>query len=290
MRKGIILAGGAGTRLYPITKVISKQLLPLYDKPMIYYPLSTLMAANIRELLLISTPRDILMFEKLLGNGQQWGLQIEYAVQEKPEGLAQALLIAETFVKDAGIALILGDNIFFGHELPKLLAVADKETKGGTIFAYHVHDPERYGVVEFNKNNQALTLEEKPQKPKSNYAVTGLYFYDNSAVDIAKSIKPSKRGELEITDVNNVYLKKKSLNVKIMGRGVAWFDTGTNDSLLDASLFVSTIEKRQGLKISCPEEIAYRSGWIEKSDLEKLARKFSNNSYGKYLNSIVDEN
>ena len=290
MRKGIILAGGAGTRLSPITKVISKQLLPLYDKPMIYYPLSTLMAANIRELLLISTPRDILMFEKLLGNGQQWGLQIEYAVQEKPEGLAQALLIAETFVKDAGIALILGDNIFFGHELPKLLAVADKETKGGTIFAYHVHDPERYGVVEFNKNNQALTLEEKPQKPKSNYAVTGLYFYDNSAVDIAKSIKPSKRGELEITDVNNVYLKKKSLNVKIMGRGVAWFDTGTNDSLLDASLFVSTIEKRQGLKISCPEEIAYRSGWIEKSDLEKLARKFSNNSYGKYLNSIVDEN
>ena len=288
-RKGIILAGGSGTRLYPVTQSISKQLLPVYDKPMIYYPLSTLMLAGIQDILIISTPDDTPRFESLLGDGSQWGLNIQYKVQPSPDGLAQAFILGDTFIGNDLSALVLGDNIFYGHDFNELLGNAMTRESGATVFAYHVQDPERYGVAEFDKTNKVLSLEEKPKTPKSNYAVTGLYFYDKDVVAMAKSLKPSARGELEITDLNRLYLDKQKLNVEIMGRGYAWLDTGTHDSLLEASQFIATLENRQGLKVSCPEEISYRRGWINASQLEKLAAPLSKNGYGQYLQRVLKE-
>lgn len=286
-RKGIVLAGGSGTRLYPVTQVISKQLLPVFDKPMVYYPLSTLMLAGIRDLLVISTPHDMPHYEQLLGDGHQWGLNITYAVQPTPGGLAQAFLIGESFIGNEHSALVLGDNIFYGHDLHHLLLSAMQRPSGASIFAYHVQDPERYGVVDFDQQGCAINLEEKPLNPKSNYAVTGLYFYDQHVVDFAKSIRPSRRGELEITDLNRIYLENMALHVEIMGRGYAWLDTGTHESLLEASHFVATIEHRQGLKIACPEEIAFKQGWIDAAQLEALAMPLTKNGYGQYLLQVL---
>ena len=288
-RKGIILAGGSGTRLYPLTKSISKQLLPVYDKPMIYYPLSTLMLSGIQDILIISTPDDTPRFESLLGDGNQWGLNISYKVQPSPDGLAQAFILGDTFIGNDLSALVLGDNIFYGHDFNELLGNAMQRESGATVFAYHVQDPERYGVAEFDKTNKVLSLEEKPKNPKSSYAVTGLYFYDKDVAAMAKSLKPSARGELEITDLNQLYLDKQKLNVEIMGRGYAWLDTGTYDSLLKASQFIATLENRQGLKVSCPEEISYRRGWINASQLEKLAAPLSKSGYGQYLQLVLKE-
>lgn len=288
-RKGIILAGGSGTRLYPATQVVSKQLLPVFDKPMIYYPLSTLMLGGVREVLIISTPQDTPHYQQLLGDGSRWGLEIDYAVQPSPDGLAQALIIGEDFLAGAPSVLILGDNIFYGHSLHEKLAVANQRDEGATIFAYHVQDPERYGVAEFDKNGKVTNIEEKPDQPRSNYAVTGLYFYDEHASTYAKQVKPSPRGELEITDLNNMYLEKDRLSVELMSRGYAWLDTGTHESLLESHQFVQTIEHRQGLKIACPEEIAFRNGWISKSDLEQLAQPMLKNGYGRYLMQVIKE-
>ncbi len=288
-RKGIILAGGSGTRLYPVTQAVSKQLMPVYDKPMIYYPLTTLMLAGIREVLIISTPNDKPQFQELLGDGSQWGIHFEYAIQPSPDGLAQAFLLAKNFINQHPSVLVLGDNIFYGHELINQLNIANQRDIGATVFAYHVTDPERYGVVEFDHRQHAVSIEEKPQKPKSNFAVTGLYFYDNQVCDIAAEIRPSARGELEITDINRTYLAKSNLHVELMGRGYAWLDTGTHDSLLEASGFIATLQKRQGLMVACPEEIAYRNGWIDSAQIERAINKLGKSTYGQYLKKFLIE-